>query len=260
MVMDYLRHNASYMKQMAFEWFTAIEPELQAKSFDSVEKFDGNMLVLLSKMSGFGRVTLGSFWELFRSAGSVKDFASFWLANRYGDRLSIGGFADLVKSLSDEFLTIRARTTRYIRGKARKQDTVSDGYCTVSVRACSDLAITPKDSNALMKLIRSAYEWDFYPSLGNVWDAIPLSFVVDWFVNVGDIYKSVDRMVQSRYYDVAAILQSLKAEAVDPLFPTVNHVFYRREVGHSLHLGVDSVKLGLPGLINVIDGAALFCG
>jgi hypothetical protein len=120
------------------------------------------------------------------------------------------------------------------------------------------IAVSPKDDNALMRQIRKAYEWDYYPTLGNVWDMIPLSFVVDWFVNVSDIFESVDRMVQARYYDVASILQSVKAEGACPGFPGVVLSFYDRTLSNSLNLGVSSVKLGLPSAINIVDGISLF--
>lgn len=36
--------------------------------------------------------------------------------------------------------------------------------------------------------------WDVLPTFSNVWDLIPYSFVVDWFVNVGTILEDMDTM------------------------------------------------------------------
>jgi hypothetical protein len=93
--------------------------------------------------------------------------------------------------------------------------------------------------------------------MSNVWDAIPLSFVVDWVVNVGDIYRSVDRMVAARYYDVAAVLNTVKTVATTPRLPGLTMTMYSRQVDHELHLTVDSVKAGLPSLVNCINGGSL---
>jgi hypothetical protein len=235
-------------------------PSLHARSFDQIEKFEGNFLVLLSKLDSFGRVTAQSFLDFARSPGGRKDLASLWLANRYGDRLSMSGVSDLFRAIDREFLTIRTKTERFIRGSSRTTVSSSDGFFDATFTFGTNIAVTPRDYNALMKLIRVAYEWDFYPSLANVWDAIPLSFVVDWIGNVGDIFASVDRMVQSHYYDVQAILQSARAEASDPVVQGVQHIYYERRLERSLQIGVESFRLGLPSFINLIDGLALLCG
>jgi hypothetical protein len=253
------QHHAWLIKSMRDAEQEAI-PSLHAKSFDQVEKFEGNFLVLLSKLNSFGQVTAKSFIDFARSPGGRKDLASLWLANRYGDRLSMSGVSDLFRTIDKEFLTIRTKTERFIRGNSRTTQPFSDGFFDAVFTFGTNIAVTPRDYNVLMKLIRTAYEWDFYPSLANVWDAIPLSFVVDWIGNVGDIFASVDRMVQSHYYDVKAILQSARAEASDPVVQGVQHIYYERRIEHSLQLGVESFKLGLPSFINLIDGLALLCG
>jgi hypothetical protein len=260
MIISYLMHNHKLLLQHMRDAEREEIPSLHARSFDQVEKFEGNFLVLLSKLDTFGQVTFKSIKDLMASAGTPKDFASFWLANRYGDKLSISGVADLIKAIDKEFLTVRTKTERFVRGNSRVTIPFSDGMFNAVFTFGTNIAVTPRDYNGLMKLIRTAYEWDFYPSLANVWDAIPLSFVVDWFGNVGDIFASVDRMVQSHYYDVACILQSARAEASDPFVQGVNHIYYERRIEHSLQLGVESFKLGLPSFINLIDGAALLCG
>lgn len=255
-----IHHNGTNFVSAIHEEEFAKEPELHAKSFDGVQKFDGNMLVLTSKLNDFGQVTIKSLFDFMGSDLSRQSIASFWLANRYGDRLSIGGVSDLIRAIDKEFLTIHPGTTRFIQSRGRLNGHHDDGMFKFDYSLGANLAVTPKDWNGLMRLIREAYTWDWYPSLSNVWDAIPLSFVVDWFANVGDIYKSVDRMVYSRYYDVKCILQSVKAECVDPFLPGVTHKYYERTFRKALRLTVDSVELGLPSFINVFDGAALLLG
>lgn len=255
-VKEYLTRERNMFRSLAERSVAEITPELHASSFDGIQKFDGNLLAFISELPSFGTTGVGSLIELLRSSPSKASIASFWLSNRYGDRLSFRDAKDLFQSFDRELF--KARTTRYVIGKGRLSELVSDGYFTdVNVFHACQLAVSPRDSNALMRAIRHAYEWDYYPSLGNVWDMIPLSFVVDWFVNVGDIYESVDRLVQARYYDVQRILQSVKAEATSPLFPAVRLSYYRRWLSSNLQLGVSSVELGLPSVLNVVDGLAL---
>lgn len=241
--------------------YRALE-ELHAHSFDSVMKFDGNMTLLLSKLGGLGRTTIQSMIEFAGSNMGLKDAASLWLASRYGDRLSASGLESLVRSIDREFLTIRLHTVPWVEGSARQVLSLIDedrgvrgaGYVS------SRIALKPKDYNTAMRVIRNAYEWDWMPTLGNTWDAIPLSFVVDWFVNVGDIYASLDRLVAARYYDVLGVLNTVKVVATTTRFPTVEYTYYDREISKNLQLSVESVKLGLPSAVNWVNGAALFVG
>jgi hypothetical protein len=234
-------------------------PNLHATAFDGVNKFDGNMLAFCSELSSFGTTGIKSLYDLANSSLTRKDLASFWLSNRYGDRLSFRDAKELCAALDSSFLTVKPKTSRFIGGKSRSSASIPLSGEQINCRLGCEVAVTPRDYNALMRAVRHAYEWDYYPTLGNVWDMIPMSFVVDWFLNVGEIYESVDRMVQARYYDVAATLQSVKAEFAPSQYPGIKVSYYHRYVGHSLKLGVSSVKLGLPSAINVIDGISLVC-
>lgn len=259
-LLDYARHDLSYFKRSMIDAAQSATPELHATAFDAVQKFDGNLLVLLSKLNSFGTVTLSSLRDFALSSGSAKDAASLWLATRYGDRLSIGGVSSLIDSIITELQNDVMGKQRYVITSSRSYTEFDDGYMNFRLKNACQLAVSPKDYNALMKLIRTAYEWDGFPSLSNVWDAIPLSFVVDWFANIGDIYRSVDRMVASRYYDVHLISQSMSAEMQSPILGGMRAKYYSRTFSKYLQLGVDSVKLGLPSAINIIDGAALVIG
>jgi hypothetical protein len=241
--------------------YRALE-ELHAKSFDSIMKFDGNMTLLLSKIGGLGRTTIQSIIDFAGSNMGLKDAASLWLASRYGDRLSASGLESLIRSIDREFLTIRLHTVPWVEGSARRTMSLVDedrgvygeGYLS------SRIALKPKDYNTAMRVIRNAYEWDWMPTLGNTWDAIPLSFVVDWFVNVGDIYASLDRLVAARYYDVLGVLNTVKTVATTTRYPEIKYTYYDREISKNLQLSVESVKLGLPSAVNWVNGAALFVG
>lgn len=241
--------------------YRALE-ELHANSFDSIMKFDGNLMLLLSKVGNLGRTTIESIAEFAGSEMGLKDAASLWLASRYGDRLSASGLEDLIRSIDREFLTIRLHTVRWVEGSARRSLNLVDedrGVTGVGYVG-SRIALKPKDYNTAMRVIRNAYEWDWMPTLGNTWDAIPLSFVVDWFVNVGDIYASLDRLVAARYYDVVGVINTVKVVATTTRYPTVTYTYYDRELSKNLQLSVESVKLGLPSAVNWVNGAALLVG
>jgi hypothetical protein len=46
--------------------------------------------------------------------------------------------------------------------------------------------------DTLAKLAKASLDIDVFPELGNIWDVIPFSFVVDWFLPVGEILDAID--------------------------------------------------------------------
>jgi hypothetical protein len=257
-----LSHELSLVVGLALRTkYEALE-KLHAAAFDSVMKFDGNLLLFFSKFGSFGRTTIQSMLDWAGSGMGLKDAASLWLSARYGDRLAASGLRDLVASIHDELLSFPIHTTRFVEGSSMQSLSVFDEDTGVTANGylSTRVALKPKDYNTAMRLIRSAYEWDWFPSLGNTWDAIPLSFVVDWFVNVGDIYASIDRMVAARYYDVVAVLNTVKVIAHTTRCPEVEFYYYDREISNSLQLSVASVEFGLPSPVNCVSGASLLVG
>lgn len=63
---------------------------------------------------------------------------------------------------------------------------------------------------AIQELMQSLYEWDLYPSLGNAWDFVPYSFVVDWFVDVGGLLEDIDTNLQMYQYHLLSAVKSRK--------------------------------------------------
>jgi hypothetical protein len=227
---------------------------LQATSFDSINRFDGNMLALATDFRKIGRSSVDIFTNLLEARRNPRKLASAWLSARYGDRLTYSDLKELLHGFVANPWSVR-RFGKFILGRGRKSGMSPDGL-TSFFMGCQ-IAVQPNDYNALMRAIRHAYEWDYYPTLGNIWDLIPLSFVVDWFVDVSSIFEDIDRLVQSRYYDVLAVLNTVKASRDSHEFRGVELSYYDRSVDHRLSLGMSSVQLGLPSSINIVDGVSL---
>lgn len=59
--------------------------------------------------------------------------------------------------------------------------------------------------------------WGLYPELTTLWDVLPYSFVVDWFLNFGDLFKDVDAyLTVKNYFPVQYCIQSEKWEQAVP--------------------------------------------
>jgi hypothetical protein len=57
-----------------------------------------------------------------------------------------------------------------------------------------------------MKLI----DWDVFPTFQNLWDLIPLSFVLDWFVDFEKYFDIVDQASYATWLQVLEVLSSTK--------------------------------------------------
>jgi hypothetical protein len=74
-----------------------------------------------------------------------------------------------------------------------------------------ELNVSPKEVGYLAKIWRALYTYGLQPNFYVIWDSIPYSFIVDWFVPLGDVAGAVDasRMYTSEYYTFHRIIYSL---------------------------------------------------
>lgn len=55
-------------------------------------------------------------------------------------------------------------------------------------------------SGNVMQFIADGKKWGLYPEVENLWDILTLSFVVDWFVQFGDLFQDVNAYLDQKYY------------------------------------------------------------
>jgi hypothetical protein len=84
-------------------------------------------------------------------------------------------------------------------------------YDGVPVVAKCRLTVKQKELEYLDRIITALYKYGLSPSFYVVWDMIPYSFIVDWFIPVGDILSGYDKTrMYDRTYDISNIWFSLK--------------------------------------------------
>lgn len=120
-----------------------------------------------------------------------------WLQGRYGWRPFVYDIMSIHEATTTE---INSRTT------VRKKLSVGGGEFTYTAATtpianvrCDivcDGYISPyyrfgQTADYGSKMNLSAFKWGFLDPIGTAWDVIPYSFVVDWFLNIGDALKSV---------------------------------------------------------------------
>lgn len=117
--------------------------------------------------------------------------------------------------------------------------------------------------------IRQMFVLDVFPTLENVWDLIPFSFVVDWFVNVGDTLATIDFNTYTSVLKIKGVIRTTKITTNIPIGAliapstggivcgSVSFVDYHRRLESQLPR--PSSRLGLSNPLNHwAEGGLLF--
>jgi hypothetical protein len=101
----------------------------------------------------------------------------------------------------------------------------------------STIYVAPDSYSGIMTAVENLMRWDVWPTLENTWDAIPLSFVVDWFLPVSDLLGQIDAAVEAPYLKCLSQYFSDRLEVRFSLPPTlgsgvVQLVRYTRRPGN----------------------------
>lgn len=126
----------------------------------------------------------------------VKAASDTYLAYHYGLRLTVNdmkSFCDKVDKIDFDYYTQTAGSEREftvdLPGRPGTQ-------IHIARRAKLVLDAATREQYTILenmkKLSRKFYELDLTPSISNVWDAIPFSFVLDWFFPIGDAFDRAE--------------------------------------------------------------------
>ena len=208
---------------------------------------------------------LSIFREIKRRPLSKKTWADTFLTYRYGLRLFAKDTSSIAKAIVKEVnrSTEPFQTARGMRKRSVKAVFGNDIEQTIRTKVYAD-----NYSLGDMKLITAAKSIDLYPSLSNIWDLIPYSFVVDWFLPAGDILGKLDAQSYVQVLHTRSCVASVKSTKLDHISGAFNYsgdikiTCYQRKVltpnAMSRALSSDSVNF-LDGVtpLHFFDGLAL---
>jgi hypothetical protein len=132
-------------------------------------------------------------------------FANEYLANHYGTRLTFSDTVKISKALRaldiwHQYERVGDQKTADVGNLGAWNHVVCDRSLSAIVHSYSDMQLQTVDSiqesiDQLQSLIgRSAYDADLLLSKENLWDMVPYSFVVDWFLPIGDVFARQERI------------------------------------------------------------------
>lgn len=233
--------------------------------FDLISQFkltDVNLPAFAVDLPKFGRSSADVLESAYR-AFSSKDVKSFAknaskanLAYQYGDRLTVADGRDLLE-ISEK---IRVLTGAQKSMKAKSMDSVS-----FNASGCKGTSIIRYTAQAAPAdtLSKGIYMLNQVFNYENVWDMIPFTFVVDWFLNVGEYLAAEDARVLNCTMKYDRILRSrlLRAELDqfelgDSLLSGTFKYFERNKVAAVPAPDID-LQASLPRPAQWINGASL---
>lgn len=136
----------------------------------------------------------------------VKGAASAWLAVHYGFKLALLDTNELVSVLQEQSL----RNTRQSKCQASTNYITSRG-----VRYVARYQVFYNQYAKVQSLLEELQlQSDAVLTAENLWDMVPYSFIIDWFVNVGEVLTSLDNYASlTQNHDVICCGRSIKGEA-----------------------------------------------
>lgn len=233
-------------------------------AFDAAQKSRPNHVNMISFLKDLRHPT--ELIPKLRNLRNLKEWANNLLTVEYGILPTVSDVKDIVGAMKsivpyvdrNGFDTYSASRFAYANG----------GTTTYALEQHLKLAIGSED-NALEGLVTSLENIGVFPSLENIWDLVPYSFVVDWLIGVGDFLERVDTRLRLTRFNIKYVTMSYKKIATSrlgstsvPLAGEVSLVHYHRWVSDqcpvpplSLHQNPDLVSHWLEASALIVQRA-----
>lgn len=179
--------------------------QLASQAYQGLSFSDINGIAYVADAAEMG-AAVKSFAKTLQGIPSrrVKAAAQAWLSVHYGFKLML---LDTVK-LRDELAAASLRNSR----KSKCQSSIS--YTRGRINYTARYQVFFNEFDQLLDLVdQMLVISDFSLTLENLWDMMPCSFVIDWFISVGDILSAIDGYATlTREHRVIAVGKSIKGE------------------------------------------------
>lgn len=151
--------------------------------------------------------------KLAKGKVSMKSISKAYLTWKYGMRLTLGDANTLISAAQRAAGTISLPDgVHFCRSMAQKNSVMQKyPFTGSSVRSEYHYKVYYKPyDNGIMKAIKTLFDWDLFPTLSNVWDLVPLSFVADWIVDIDRALSYLDYGTYVCTLSVVGVTKSTK--------------------------------------------------
>lgn len=250
-----------YRETLYDEDFAALSDDCAANA----RYLDCNLPMLARELKNL-RTSTEAFVKLFYGKIDTKFLANAYLSSKYGARLTIRDARTVLTELDNRIGQqnlagkVHSRTSRVINVGVGTNRNVSWHYDRVLT-----IAYHQNPWDVAQRCFHEAANWDALFSLQNIWDFIPYSFVVDWFLDVESALVRLDNKAYWHTLHVDTVVSSEKKTAdldASWFYPdaegTITATFYDRRVSTIVPTGSPRLNPTLEFTNHVPELTALF--
>lgn len=227
---------------------------------------DCNLPMLARELRNL-RTSTEAFFNLFQGKLSTKTLANVYLSYKYGARLTVRDARAVLTELDNRITTrdslkgrVHSRVSRSIQQNVGSKRTITWYYDRVLT-----IAYHQNPWDVAQRCFHEASNWDALFSLQNIWDFIPYSFVVDWFIDVESALVRLDNKLYWHTLHVDTVISSEKKTAdldASWFYPDAEGIitatFYDRRVSTVVPTGSPRLNPTLAFTNHVPELTALF--
>lgn len=276
---EYPPHSASLVLQLfsdAMATGDLDEPdnpfgELTRAGVDEIKYVNVNSIAFLKDLPEIGG-TLASYRDAVMAIAKrnpkdvAKKLASAHLSSKYGDKLTIADTKELVEAFERVKRDLNTNSSHFTLHQ-RSAAASSNKALQCNTEYVFTLRYN-RDTGGVQGALRRLADADFLPTLSNVWDMVPYSFVVDWFVDVESFFSAYDT---ETYYNLISVdyaiytsrrTYTIYASFLPQGFSDITIVEYNRSVRDQVILPTPLVSQAEGWKNNLLTGASLlanFC-
>lgn len=235
--------------------YSVLRGEATQSAANAAKYFAGNGIAYIQDLKRL-KSTIFDLIGLLKGKKDLTSVANLWLSGRYGLKLTIQDTIDLVRGIKHA-IEDYDKLISTCRGVSRNDEE----ECHAKL-----YYVRPKPDNirSLDDLLSLLIQWDLYPTLENLWDLIPYSFVVDWFVGIGDILDGIDSIGYTDHMDIIGTCYTVKSAWVPShlwhvlgISGNISATEFIRTTPNTPYQYIPTFSGSLPSTKNFIDGAAL---
>lgn len=198
---DPLLVNLTYWKDTSAYWRNWLIQHAFLDACDHIPRLNDNSISNIIEITQFiYALVVKHQIEIPKSLGDA------WLTYRYAYSTSMLDAREAINFVH-RHMDLKGDFTRF-RCHGQASHTTEDG---VTVTCRCTFRITQKELSQLDRIWESLYRYGLEPNFYVIWDMIPFSFMVDWFIPIGDAVSVFDarRHYSSDHYDFDHICYSL---------------------------------------------------
>lgn len=203
-------------------------------------------------------------WELIpklRNMSLLKNVANNYLMVDYGILPTVDDLKSIVRAFTKRMPYLDKNG--YATYSSYNIQSLVDSDCNYSLEQRAKIAVA-NDDDTLLALTKRLDDFGLYPRFEYMWDLIPYSFVIDWFLDVGQFLERIDTRLQLLRLNIRYTTLSHRKSAsisldstAGPISGTLSLVQYHRWVTDHCPAPPLSLQLSSDPLSHFIDGGAL---